>query len=339
MIPHRILDVAALEAAIGSFPPAAALKVIPYLDRGACDWIARSPLFFVMFADERAIAITPGASPGRGSLMITANGRELLIPLSSLDHTDHAGSGAAFASLFLLPGIGETLRVNGTVVGIQDGMLRVTVTECYGHCAKALIRSEFWLPPAPVTVPEDAAFIQAVRFIVLATANAQLNADLSPKGDPAGLMVQSDDDALLFADRPGNRRLDSFRNIVERPHVAMAFLVPGSTKIAIAEGVAAITTDPALRRRFDVSRRTPSVVVRIALAQMEVTDSPALASAHLWPVRPVSDIDPAKLFVEHVRSNRADGAAAALTRAALSVPGAADLLRRGLEKDYKENLY
>ncbi len=335
MSDHTINDIAALEAAIGPTPPAAALKVIPYLDRGACDWIGRSPLFFAAFADDRTVAVTAGAGIVGG----TADGRELHIARAALDHSKQVASGSAFASLFLLPGIGETLRVNGTIVGADDETLRVSVSECYGHCAKALIRSDFWQTPASIEAPDDASFLDAVRFIVLATASTTLHADLSPKGDPAGLMVQRDGDTLLFADRPGNRRLDSFRNIVERRQAAIAMLVPGSTRVAIATGAPELTTDASLRSRFDVAGKTPGVAVRVTIEKLEFSTSAALTRAALWPVQPVTAIDPAKLFVEHVRRNRTEGAAAALARASLAVPGAASLLRRGLERDYKDNLY
>lgn len=114
---HVICDIAGFEAAIGPFPPAAALKVIAYPDPGALAWIARSPLFFAGLAGATTVAVTVGA---RGEAAVEADVRESRIPLDLRDRSGDIVAGTAFASLFLLPGIGETLRVNGTAVGMRE---------------------------------------------------------------------------------------------------------------------------------------------------------------------------------------------------------------------------
>jgi hypothetical protein len=71
-----------------------------------------------------------------------------------------------------------------------------------------------------------------------------------------------------------------------------------------------------------------------------MSESPALVRVQLWPVagRP-ADIEPARVFAEHIKLNKANGLGARLTSAALSVPGVTGLLKKGLEKEYKDNLY
>lgn len=331
-----ITNVAELEAVIGKTPPPMHLKVIDHLDAGALRWIAGSPLMFAGFGDGPGIGVTlAGGVPGFAS----GDARELSVPIGSLDNPTLAQPGAAFGSLFLLPGVGETLRVNGRVAGIDADHVRVAVEECYGHCAKALIRSELWAAH-PAQAPVDpAAFVAASRFLALATNGAGGRADLSPKGDPAGCMAQLDGDALWFADRPGNRRVDSFRNIVEQPHIALALLIPGANRIAVVRGRAHLTTDAAARERFTVKDKTPLVAIGVEIEALELRDSPALMRADLWPVHAASDIDPAKLFVEHIKLNKTGGVAATLARVSLSVPGMTGLLKKGLDKDYKDNLY
>lgn len=326
----------ALEGVIGKTPPPMHLKVIDHLDAGALRWIAQSPLMFAGFGAGSDIGVTlAGGGPGLAS----GDAHALHVPVAQLDDPDRARPGAAFGALFLLPGIGETLRVNGRVASVDGDRIRVAVEECYGHCAKALIRSDFWAAE-PAEAPDDpAAFVAANRFMGLATVGAEGRADLSPKGDPAGRMARLDGDALWFADRPGNRRVDSFRNIVGQPHVASALLVPGSTKVAVLRGRARLTTDAAARETFTVQGKAPLLAVRVEIDALEVHASAALERAKLWPVRKESDIDPARLFVEHIKRNRAGGLGAALARAGLSVPGMTGLLRKGLDKDYKDNLY
>lgn len=325
----------ALQGIIGKAPSAIDLKVIDHLDENALRWLGVSPLMFAGFGDGAALAVTlGGGKPGFAG----GNPRGLRLPLAALDDPALARPGAGFGSLFLAPGIGETLRVNGRVAAIEGGEAVVAVEECYVHCAKALIRSGFWSAAPLAEAPDDpAAFVAASCFMALATADARGHADLSPKGDPAGSMARLEDDALWFADRPGNRRVDSFRNILDQPHVAAVLIVPGSSRVAILGGTARLTTDEEARARFAVRGKVPHLAVRIDPLALDLRVSPALERARLWPLEATAQgIDPAKIFVAHVKANRERGVGARLTGAVMSIPG---LMRKGLDKDYKDNLY
>ncbi len=77
------------------------------------------------------------------------------------------------------------------------------------------------------------AFIALSPFLVLATADAEGGVDASPRGDPPGFVRVIDDVTLLVPDRPGNRRIDSYRNIVAQPGVGLIFFVPGQGKVPV----------------------------------------------------------------------------------------------------------
>jgi predicted pyridoxine 5'-phosphate oxidase superfamily flavin-nucleotide-binding protein len=334
-------SVAKLEAVTGRTPPAMHLKVIDHLDEGALRWLAQSPLMFVSLGDGpevktlSVIATIGGGAPGFAS----GDTRRLSIPLASLDNANTARTGASFGSLFLIPGIREALRINGRVEAVDADHVHVVVEECYGHCAKAIIRSDLWAAQ-PCDAPGDlATFVAASRFMALATVGAGGQADASPKGDPAGCMAMLDGDRLWFADRPGNRRVDSFRNIVDQAHTGIVLLVPGATHALTARGPARLTTDMAIRERFVTHGKTPLLGIELSIAAISLDISPALERASPWPVRQTNDIDPAKLFMDHIRLNKSGGVGAMLARASLSVPGMTGLLKKGLEKDYKDNLY
>ncbi|WNG44369.1 pyridoxamine 5-phosphate oxidase [Archangium minus] len=334
-----ITTVAELEARIGKTPAPVNLKVIDHLDEGALRWLAASPVMFAGFGEAPRIGVTlGGGSPGFAG----GDAHELRVPTALLDDPTLARPGMGFGSLFLLPGIGETLRVNGRVARVDEGVLRVTVEECYGHCAKALLRSEFWAASPGVATPRDAeTFLAACRFMALATIDAQGRADLSPRGDPAGTMASLQDGRAWFADRPGNRRVDSFRNIVVQPHVAATLLIPGSTHVVQLSGSARLTTgEEAVRARFTVQGKTPTLVIGIDQPALELRESPTLVRARLWPLQTRTEsVDPAKVFVAHLKLNSDKGLGARLAGALLSVPGVTGLLQKGLEKDYKDNLY
>ncbi|GAA0737108.1 MULTISPECIES: pyridoxamine 5'-phosphate oxidase family protein [Sphingomonas] len=333
-----IASIDALEGVIGKTPGAMHLKVIDHLDAGALRWIGAAPLLFAGFGDNAGMSVTLG---GGGPGFAEAGTRELRLPPAALDDPALARPGEAFGSLFLVPGIGETLRVNGRVTEAGPDGIRIAVEECYGHCAKALIRSDLWAAVPVADAPDDpAAFVAASRFLALATFGEEGRADLSPKGDPAGCMARLDGDTLWFADRPGNRHVDSFRNILTQPRVALALLIPGANRVAIVRGTAQLSTDEDARARFEVQGKTPLLAIGIKVEAIDLRASPALERAALWPVKPdAHGIEPAKLFVEHIKLNRNAGLAGKLASAALAVPGMQGLLKKGLDKDYRDNLY
>lgn len=331
-----IADVAALEAVIGKTPGPMHLKVIDHVDDSARRWIAASPLCFIAFGDAGGIVITL-AGGARGFAQAVGD-RQLRLPAAMLDAPQLARVGEGVGALFLAPGIGETLRVNGRVAAADGSAILIDVLECYVHCAKALIRSGFWnAAPLNQAPQSDADFLDASRFMALATIDREGRADLSPKGDPAGTMLRWHDGAAWYADRPGNRRVDSFRNILVQPQVAAAALIPGSTRIALLSGRARIAVDAAMRERFAVGGKTPLLATCIEQPQLQLQDSAALARAQLWPAGPRDpSVDPAAAMVAHIKLNKIRGLQASLVRATLSVPG---LMEKGLERDYKHNLY
>ncbi|WP_440224286.1 pyridoxamine 5'-phosphate oxidase family protein [Dokdonella sp. MW10] len=330
-------DVAALQACVGALPGPRDLKVIDFLDEHALRWLAASPLAFVTFGDRDGLAVTV-AGGERGFVGID-DPRRVSLPRASLDDSADVRIGQGVGSLFLVPGLGETLRVNGRVTSIDDTRVGIAVEECYLHCAKALIRSAFWsAQPDRGDVPmPPRALAQASRLMLLATVDAEGRADLSPKGDPAGLLLQVEDGAAWYPDRPGNRRVDSFRNIIAQPRIAAIALVPGSTRVVHLVGCARVSTDAAMCERFAVDGRVPKLVTRIDELVWRVEDSAALRRVQPWPAASAPpDLDPAAIFKAHVKLSREGGLQAALVRAAVSIPG---LMRRGLASDYAKNLY
>ncbi|WP_322516183.1 pyridoxamine 5'-phosphate oxidase family protein [Rhodopseudomonas palustris] len=333
----RICSVADLEAVVGTTPDLMNLKVIDHLDGGALRWLAASPVMFAGFASAGAVAVTIG---GGDAGFASGDAHRLRLPKAMLDDPALARPGQGFGSLFLLPGTVEMLRVNGTIAEVRDHEICIDVEQCYGHCGKALLRSEFWTAMPLATAPQDTAgFAAESRLMALVTCDAEGRTDLSPKGDPAGLL-RLDEGAAWFADRPGNRRTDSFRNILVQPHVAAALLIPGACSIARLSGRARITSDAVMRAAFAVDGKAPKLVTVIDDLTIELHDSPALRRARLWPLQPQTHgIEAAKLFVEHIKLNRNAGFGARLASAALSVPGVSGLLKKGLDKEYKDNLY
>jgi len=70
------------------------------------------------------------------------------------------------------------------------------------------------------------AFIEAAPFFALASAGPG-GLDCSPRGDAPGFVRVQDEKTLLVPDRRGNNRIDTLRNILADPRVALLFLIPG----------------------------------------------------------------------------------------------------------------
>lgn len=328
---------AALETCIGKLPGPRDLKVIDHLDAHAIHWLAATPLLFAAFGDDRGIAIH--AAGGDEGFARALDAQHLGIPLASLDAAGDLRVGQGFGALMLVPGMGETLRVNGRVQAVEQGLLRVVVQECYLHCAKAVIRSGFWAAAPHTQVPGDAdRVLDDSRFMLLATMDDQGRTDLSPKGDPAGALLRRHDGAIWFPDRPGNRRLDSFRNILSQPRVALLAVVPGSHHVLHVAGQARLDTDEDVRGLFRVEDKTPKLATCVEHADVRLHRSDAIARAQPWTARarPPHALDPAEIFKAHVKLSRSSGLQAALVRTTISIPG---LMQKGLDSDYKHNLY
>src|SRR5690242_7219449 len=108
------------------------------------------------------------------------------------------------------------------------------------------------------------ALIEAAPFFALATSGPE-GLDCSPRGDPAGFVRVADEKTLLIPDRRGNNRIDSLRNIVRDPRVALMFMIPGCGEVIRVIGTAAISADPALCAQFTLNGKVPRVVLVVTV--------------------------------------------------------------------------
>ena len=129
--------------------------------------------------------------------------------------------------------------------------------------------------------PHYRAFIEAAPFAILATSGPD-GLDASPRGDPAGFVTVADDKTLLIPDRRGNNRIDSLRNIVADPRVALLFLIPGVGETLRVNGRASISTDPELLARFSMNDKPPRSVLVIHVETVFFQCSRAILRSELW---------------------------------------------------------
>jgi PPOX class probable FMN-dependent enzyme len=126
------------------------------------------------------------------------------------------------------------------------------------------------------------AFIALSPFLVLATTDGQGGVDASPRGDAPGFVAVLDDETLLLPDRPGNRRVDSFGNVLANPGVGLIFFVPGIDETLRVNGSARTTTDAALLAQVPAQGKTPSAGMVISVQEVFFHCAKALIRAKLW---------------------------------------------------------
>jgi len=140
--------------------------------------------------------------------------------------------------------------------------------------------------------PEYRPFIEVSPFALLATVGPE-GADCSPRGDQAGFVRIADDKTLLMPDRRGNNRVDSLRNIVRDPRVALLFLIPGSGNTLRINGRAVVSVEPALLESFQVEGKAPRSVIVMNVEAVYFQCARALVRSDLW--NPAKHVD-AKLL-------------------------------------------
>jgi predicted pyridoxine 5'-phosphate oxidase superfamily flavin-nucleotide-binding protein len=329
-----ISTIGELEAVVGAAPLPVKMKIIDHLDAAAAEWIAASPLAFIAIGNSIAPRVCAAGGP-RGFASVRGK-QTLVIPLSALDDPSTPEVGRGAGVLFLIPGLGETLRANGRISATTNSSLEIAIEECFVHCAKALIRSDFWNASAAPAPPDPAAFVNSTRFLALATMDHEGRIDISPKGDPAGLLIRLDGERATLAERPGNRLAFGYRNIIGQPNIAALAIIPGATSLAVIEGRAHLSSNEAKRKAFEVDGKTPILATVIEGVRPHLRESAALQRAALWTGQQQDPgIDPAATFVAHVKLNKESGVQATMLRLAVN----RGLVASGLKANYKAELY
>ena len=157
----------------------------------------------------------------------------------------------------------------------------------YGKPSEASIVKEV----AYIT-PHYRALIDASPFVSLATGGPE-GLDCSPRGDLPGFVRVHDDKTLMLPDRRGNNRVDSLRNIVQDPRVALLFMIPGSGSTLRVNGRAHLSTDTDLLASFMMDEKPPRSVAVIDVETIFFQCARAILRADLW--NPAKHLDSASL--------------------------------------------
>jgi len=126
------------------------------------------------------------------------------------------------------------------------------------------------------------AFIAKSPFVLIASSNARGEMDISPKGDAPGFVQVLDDNTLAIPERLGNRRADTFTNVLQNPRVGLLFLIPGKSETLRMSGTAAIVRDVELRESMAARGKVPDFALGLRVEEAFFHCSKCIIRSSLW---------------------------------------------------------
>jgi PPOX class probable FMN-dependent enzyme len=170
-------------------------------------------------------------------------------------------------------------------------------------------------------------FIARAPFVLVSTADRAGRCDVSPKGDAPGFVLVVDDHHLLIPDRPGNKRYDGIKNLLDNPGIGLLFLVPGSEETLRVNGRARVVRDPEWLARLAAQGKVPQIAIAVEVDEAFLHCAKCVKRSGLWEPARWPDREglasPAQMFRDHAK----------LTSMTV------EELDQRLQEGYRKNLY
>ena len=170
------------------------------------------------------------------------------------------------------------------------------------------------------------AFIASSPFMLIASSDAAGNMDISPKGDPPGFVKVLDEKTLAIPDRPGNRRGDTFRNILQNPNVGLFFFIPGKQETFRVSGKAMIVRDQWLREQMPMRGKTPDFAIVVTIEEAFMHCAKCVIRSGIWQQEQWPELSGlsslAQVMVDHTK-----------------LPDSVEKLQTLIDDGYRDRLY
>jgi uncharacterized protein len=145
-------------------------------------------------------------------------------------------------------------------------------------------------------------------FVLVATSNSKGQCDVSPRGDSPGFAQVLDDNHLAIPDRPGNKRFDTFENILDNPHVGLLFIIPGLQETLRVNGTAVIIQDDEVLENASIDGKRPLFAIGVEVEQAFIHCAKAFIRSKLWKQETWQDTKElpslAKMLLDHADANK-----------------------------------
>ena len=147
-------------------------------------------------------------------------------------------------------------------------------------------------------------YLSVCRFALVASADAAGRADVTPRGGPPGFVTVLDDRLLAIPDATGNRRLDTFRNVLQTGRAGLLLLLPGRGQTLRINGRACVSTDADLLASLPAVGKPPRAALVLAVEEVFTHCPKAFVRSGLWdpasgPARS-DQPSPAAMLRDHV---------------------------------------
>jgi hypothetical protein len=164
-----------------------------------------------------------------------------------------------------------------------------------GHPSDAVVKSR-------LSALDDhcRAYVARSPFVIVASADGAGELDVSPKGDPPGFVRILDDSTLAIPERPGNRRADTFSNLLQSPNVALIFLVPGKAETLRVSGTAIIARDRWLRDELAIAGKAPAFALVVTIREVSLHCAKCVVRSRLWDPRHWPDLEGMPTFAQAI---------------------------------------
>lgn len=130
--------------------------------------------------------------------------------------------------------------------------------------------------------PVQQDWLAASPLCFVATTDSDGRVDVSPKGDPPGFVHVIDDTTIAIPERPGNKRVDGYLNVLEQPHVGTVFLIPGRGDTLRINGTARILSDADYFDALVVDGKRPILALEVAIEEVFFHCAKAFLRSDTW---------------------------------------------------------
>ena len=170
-------------------------------------------------------------------------------------------------------------------------------------------------------------FISKSPIVFLSTADENGHCDTSPRGDAPGFVHIVDDHHFVIPERPGNKRMDSLRNILANPHIGLIFVIPGLEETLRVNGQACVIRDPNLLSQMAVNGKVTLLGIGVKVEECYIHCAKAFKRSKLWYSETWLAKDllprPAQILADHINLPDVTG----------------ETVQASLEESYSKRLY
>jgi PPOX class probable FMN-dependent enzyme len=169
-------------------------------------------------------------------------------------------------------------------------------------------------------------FIRRSSLICLSTIDNKGQVDISPKGDAPGFVQIDDETHLTIPDRPGNRLVMGFRNMLKNNNIGIIFIAPNMRETLRVKGQAVISRDPSLLQELSAKGKPALLATCITVDECFFHCGKALIRSKMWKPNEWETYNDS-LMVRNVASKISGGAE--IEKA----------IEAEVEENYREELY